>query len=655
MSGGRHLKYRPDIDGLRAVAVLAVVFYHAGIPPFGGGFVGVDVFFVISGFLITSILRDEIGRGEFRLLAFYERRVRRLFPALFVVLAASSAAAWAMLLPEDMRNFGQSLAAANLFVSNVLFWKEAGYFDTAAEFKPLLHTWSLAVEEQYYLFFPLLMALGARAFRHWLGAVLLAIGAVSLAIAAWQVAHAPDAAFFLLPARFWELLVGAALAFSRFPAPTRRGATEAMAAGGMAMIALPVFAYSDVTPFPGLAALLPCLGTALLVLTGTDGKSHVHAALRSAPTVFVGLISYSLYLWHWPVLVFAKYYTVRPLTALETAAAVCVSVALAVLSWRFVEKPFRGRGSAVTRQAIFTGAAVASALAVAFGLAAARNAGFPGRLPADVLALTSEDPHIHSRRDCHFASEKASAAEFCLRGAKGQAPRFLLLGDSHADMHGPGLFAAAAALGLTGVQFTDYGYVPAPGFARAGEQDRYAGNQAKLEDLLAAYPEIDLVIYALFWNQALDYPVVAGPDGRKHPLPEALQRLVTAYPQKRFVFLEDTPNSVVLGPNGLARAAYLNPAPAVVPLAEYEAQLGRHRPLLETVAQAPNAVAVRLSPQLCGAGGCDGMDGEVLLYRDTDHLSEKGSLRMRGFFRNLLLEHLFNATDRTAGDGAQDT
>nr|WP_249138977.1 acyltransferase family protein [Actibacterium sp. MT2.3-13A] len=640
MSGERHLKYRPDIDGLRAVAVLAVVFYHAGLTPFSGGFVGVDVFFVISGFLITSILRDEIARGRFRLANFYDRRVRRLFPALFVVLAASSIAAWAMLLPEDMRNFGQSLVAANLFVSNLLFWKEAGYFDTAAELKPLLHTWSLAVEEQYYLLFPLLIVGGARAFRAALGAVLAAIGAASLALAAWQVSHAPDAAFFLLPARFWELLTGAALAFLPGPATGRRGVTEAIATCGLGLIALPIFAYSDLTPFPGLAAILPCLGAALLIYAGADGRSRVHGVLRWAPAVFFGRISYSLYLWHWPVLVFAKYYAVRPLTAVETGSAICLSVALAALSWRFVEQPFRGRRSAFGRRTVLAGAALATTLAVAFGLAADRSEGLPGRLPADVLALTSEAPHIHARRDCHFASEKASVSDFCLRGAGGQAPRFLLLGDSHADMHGPGLFAAAAALGLTGVQFTDYGYVPAPGYARAGDQGRYAGNHAMLDELLAAYPEIDLVIYALFWNQALGYPVAAGPDGTTHPLPDALRNLLKKYPHKRFVFLEDVPNSAVLGPNGLARAAYLNPAPAVVPRAEYEAQLDRHRPLLAALARAPNAVAISVAPQLCDAGGCSGRDGDVLLYRDTDHLSEKGSLRLKGVFGDLLREYL---------------
>lgn len=631
------------------MAVLAVVFYHAGLTPFSGGFVGVDVFFVISGFLITSILRDEIARGEFRLLAFYERRVRRLFPALFTVLAVSFVLAWAILLPEDMRNFGQSLVAANLFLSNVLFWKEAGYFDTAAEFKPLLHTWSLAVEEQYYLFFPLILAIGAAPLRLFLRTLLLVIGIASLATAIWQVTYAPDAAFFLLPARFWELLIGAALAFLPDRRLQRRARIDALAICGLGMIVLPIFFYSDLTPFPGMAAILPCLGTSLLIFTGRGGQSHLHAALGSAPAVFFGRISYSLYLWHWPVLVFAKYYAVRPLTDVETALAIGVSIGLAALSWRLIEQPFRGRDSAFSRRMVFTGAAVASAVAVVCGLATDRSEGLPGRLPPDVLALTSEAPHIHARRDCHFASEKKSVADFCVRGAEGQPPSFLLLGDSHADMHGPGLFAAAASLGLAGAQFTDFGYVPAPGFARAGEQNRYANNHAMLEKLLDSYPDIDLVIYALFWNQALDYPVVAGPDSRKHPLPEALQLLVNRYPQKRFVFLEDIPNSIVLGPNGLARAAYLNAAPAVVPLAEYRAQLDRHRPLLSALAQAPNAVTISVAQQLCGPKGCSGMDGDVLLFRDTDHLSEKGSLRMQGFFRDLLLDHLVNPVSQQPG------
>ena len=269
------LVHRPEIDGLRAVAVVPVVLFHARVPGFSGGFVGVDVFFVISGFLITAILAADIAAGRFSLAGFYERRVRRIFPALFVMLAASTLAALALLLPFELAAFGRSLAAAALFVSNVFFGRETGYFVAAAETKPLLHTWSLAIEEQFYIAFPLcLWALSRLAPRAVLVALLVAL-AGSLAISIATTHPQSDTAFFRTPARVWELLAGAALALAPRRRPLPRAAAEALAAGGLGLIAVAVFGFDARTPVPGSAAVQPVAGTVLVLAATTEARMTI--------------------------------------------------------------------------------------------------------------------------------------------------------------------------------------------------------------------------------------------------------------------------------------------------------------------------------------------------------------------------------------------
>lgn len=326
------LRYRPDIDGLRAVAVLAVVLFHAGISSISGGFVGVDVFFVISGFLITTIIVKEIRRGDFSLTVFYERRIRRILPAFFVVMLFSAVVAYSLLLPQDFENFGKSLVAASLSVSNLLFWRESGYFDSTAELKPLLHTWSLGVEEQFYLFFPLLLMFIARFFKQRWTLWIVLIAFSSLLLSAWGAKHQPSATFYLLPTRAWELALGGLLAMGGVPPIHQRFWREIEALLGLGLIVWGISALTPESSFPGLNALYPCLGAALVIHAGSSGPSMVGNVLSWRPLVLIGLISYSLYLWHWPLLVFAKYYLIRPLTTLETSTVVASSFVAAIAS-----------------------------------------------------------------------------------------------------------------------------------------------------------------------------------------------------------------------------------------------------------------------------------------------------------------------------------
>lgn len=282
-------------------------FFHAhlGAP---GGFVGVDVFFVISGFLITTLIAEEISNDGFSLVGFYDRRIRRIFPALFVVLLLTVLAGYLLFMPPEFTLVGRSAIATALFYSNMQFWNEAGYFDAVADLKPLLHTWSLAVEEQFYIVFPFLLILIEKWYPRRRLTILAGILAVSFLLSLWWVHHHPIDAFFLMPARLWELGIGAVLAlidvhgaeYGRLSrAPSSRLAV-AMGLTGLAMIAIAVFALSERTPFPGAAALLPCIGTALVILAGKT-RNPVSAILEIKPLVFIGLISYSLYLWHWAI------------------------------------------------------------------------------------------------------------------------------------------------------------------------------------------------------------------------------------------------------------------------------------------------------------------------------------------------------------------
>jgi peptidoglycan/LPS O-acetylase OafA/YrhL len=345
LPGGRSrpaLGYRADIDGLRAVAVVPVLLFHAGFPAFGGGFVGVDVFLVISGYLITANILGHSDGGRFSVIDFYARRIRRIFPALFAMLLGTAAIGLLVLLPGDLADLGREVSAATAFASNVLYWRETGYFEATAGQKLLLHTWSLAVEEQFYVAFPLLMYLAARAD---ISRVLVIAGALALsfALALWGVRHEPAATFYLAPTRAWELLLGALLAAGAIPAPARRRVRDGLSLLGLGLIAWGVLAFSPRTPFPGASALVPCLGAALVIHAGAGGRSLGGRLLGSPATVFVGLISYSLYLWHWPLLVLAKYYAVRELTGAEVLAVLLLSVLVATVSWRFVERPF-GKG-----------------------------------------------------------------------------------------------------------------------------------------------------------------------------------------------------------------------------------------------------------------------------------------------------------------------
>jgi peptidoglycan/LPS O-acetylase OafA/YrhL len=382
-------RYRPEIDGLRAIAVAAVVLYHAGFG-FPGGYVGVDVFFVISGYLITSLIVRDLESGRFSMAGFWQRRIRRILPAMAVVVVAVLMAGWFLMLPADYARLAESAFWQTLLASNVYFWLETGYFAPKAEEQPLLHTWSLAVEEQFYLVVPVVLALvfTVRAWRQ-RRVLLSALAFVTIISFAWSVcgvSRYPSAAFYLLPTRAWELSLGSFVALlptSSVPGPVVRNIA---AVAGLAMIAASYFLYSKETPFPGWAAALPCAGTALVIWSTHAGAVAVRQFLSLRPAVFIGTISYSLYLWHWPLLAFATYLAFEPLSMMTRAGLVLLSVALAALSWRFVEQPFRRRTLLPRGTQMFPLLGGTSAVILFFAASVWQTGGAPWRLPSNVLS-----------------------------------------------------------------------------------------------------------------------------------------------------------------------------------------------------------------------------------------------------------------------------
>ena len=494
--------YRREIDGLRAIAVVPVVLFHAGWSVFSGGFVGVDVFFVISGYLITSLILEDRAKGRFSILHFYERRARRILPALFFVLAVTFPIAWAFMLPTPYQDYMRSLAAAALFVSNVHFWETTGYFSDAAELRPLLHTWSLAVEEQYYLIFPLLMAaLGTIAFRKHL-ICFATIAILSLLLSEWGWRNHPDANFFFTFSRFWELFVGSICALIAFHRPIN--GNEGLSILGLAMILTAVFVFDGRTPSPSVYILLPVVGTALVVLYAREG-TLVARLLSVRVLVGIGLISYSAYLWHQPLFAFARVISLRePSPALMMALAVA-SFGLAALTWRFVEQPFRVKtgGFLPKRSTLFAASLT--------GIVAFATLGVSGQQGGPLQSLAAQsmpDSLLNAAYD--FGDYEAclpQGSEFDLDRAvqscsanTGAERRVVLLGDSHADHYAAGLRLGADELGYTFHQLTANSCTPFVDFTLyARDCERFAASVAKFLD--QAQP--DVIVLSQRWTAAL--------------------------------------------------------------------------------------------------------------------------------------------------------
>jgi peptidoglycan/LPS O-acetylase OafA/YrhL len=653
-NGNGTMPYRRDIDGLRAVAVLAIVAYHAAPTWVPGGFVGVDVFFVISGFLITGIIARAQDAGRFSYLGFYLRRARRIVPAYLVVLAAIAGFSLWLLLPLRLTWVGAALATAGLFLTNFGFTISFGYFTPVVQQNPLLHLWSLGVEEQFYLVWPLLLAiLSSAALRRFRLAAAIGLLVVSLAAAQWLVSH--DGAvwsFFLLPPRAWEFLAGGLLALAATGGPRKPAVANVASGLGLVLIVGSVALLNDSVSFPGLSAVPACLGAALVLWSGIGRDPAASAVLRSAPAVGVGLVSYSLYLWHWPVLIFAREYAQRDLKPLEIGGALALSALLAVTTWRFVEQPWRsrsarrpGRALALTLSPLLVFVVLGAALFVTHGL--------PLRLsPAVRQAADIENTDINPRRLACFTNRTPVMPTGCRYGAADAAKDYdvLVWGDSHADAVTPGVVDWAKARGWT-VREATHGGCPPLVDARSmqpktGEQAGCRPSNRLVVDEIAANPKLKLIVLAARWplyNGDLPYYDTGNPPHRMldarapgdrvYPLDEALTRTLAAIAasgaKAQIVVLGPVPELTFSPSYCVAMARRLGrsewpcwDAPATLPLA-------RARPAEARIAAAlvawPDVKVFYPSRRLCTDKTCITELRRRLIYFDDDHLSASGA------------------------------
>lgn len=649
--------YRPEIDGLRALSIVPVVLFHAGIWPFSGGYVGVDVFFVISGYLISSILIADLEASRFDLLTFYERRARRILPALFAVMAACLPFAWLWLSPRDLHSFAASVTAVVTFSSNITFWLTSGYFDPDSNLRPLLHTWSLAVEEQYYVIYPLLLwwlwGLGRRRVI----ALLAGLLAVSLALAEWASHVEPSAAFYLLPTRAWELLVGALVALAS-PArstsvPARRWLAESAAAAGIGLIGYSVFAFDEHTPFPGVNALVPTLGAAAVILWATP-VTLAGRLLSTRLCVGIGLISYSAYLWHQPLIAFARHRSLIEPTAVEMSALCLITFGAAFLSWRYVEQPFRDK-RAVGRRTVFTTAGIGSAAFAAAGLVGYLADGFPSRFAAETQALRETTlASLEAALDPCWQrfDDRADLDAACAIGTAGP-PSFALFGDSHAGALLPDLEAWAAATGVGGLNYT---YRTCPPIrdvqfvANPSREDRtcWMLRRSFFAALDGGGTIPDTVVIAARWPLLIEQTRFdnreggreAGGDwvydiGGRSP-DEYADRMAAAIAAslramlargKRVVLVYPMPEMGWNVPRQLAKVyrifGRLDPNSASTARAVFDTRNRRTLRALDAVGEHPNLVRVKPADILCvdATGRCLAHMNGVPLYYDDDHVS----------------------------------
>ncbi|HEX2593119.1 MAG TPA: acyltransferase family protein [Rhizomicrobium sp.] len=639
------LHYRPDVDGLRAVAIVPVVLYHFGFWQFAGGFVGVDVFFVISGFLITGLIHREMVEGRFTIREFYERRIRRIFPALFVMLIVVTVVAALLLFPSDFERYAQSLIATAFFSSNFEFWREAGYFDAAASSKPLLHLWSIAVEEQFYLLFPpLLLLVGTRSRMRllWLTGTLLV---ASFAFSVWAVAHAPTTAFYLLPSRTWELMLGAMLALAPVGVPSNRFVHDGVGMIGLAMIGAAIWLYQPCIAFPGLAALLPCVGAALVIYAGQQ-PSLVRSVLAAKPVVFVGLISYSLYLWHWPVVVFARNIAGRELSTLEAWALIALSFVLAIGSWKFIETPIR-RGLKIGWRPLFTGAASVMAATAACGVAIAAERGLPERWQPEIRRILAEERNHEPRMDICFglSAHDVKAGRLCRIGSTAvKTPSFLLWGDSHADALLPAVQKAAQLRQRSGLFAGSGSCAPLVGMTRSDVRDCKPFNDAVMQ--VALKKTIGEVILDARWSKNANDPDTGGADvitlsddagastdrsSMEAVFYRSLERTVRILTQagKHVVIVAPVPEAAYSVPRTMARLRLAGDKRDLA--RDVGSYFSRQRFVLGALGKMRAKYGVQViypHQTLCASGACEFALNDRPLYRDEHHLSVFGALQL---------------------------
>jgi peptidoglycan/LPS O-acetylase OafA/YrhL len=648
--------HRPDIDGLRALAVLSVMFHHYLVPGFRGGFVGVDVFFVISGFLIAAHIEGDLAAHGFSLLAFYERRMRRILPALFLMYALFLILASKVYFPPDLHFQTRLTAYVIPFLANYAFYQNVGsYGGDFAGHIATLHTWSLAVEEQFYIFFPLVMLGIARFTRGRYSAVLWFMALASLLLCVVGTYIDPSAAFYLAPFRAWQLLAGALLAVGRFSPPRDPRVRAGVAFSGLMLIVGADLLLSNNTPYPGAWAIVPSAGAVAILYASCDRSVLVGKALDNPVMGRIGLWSYSLYLFHWPILVLAQYYFLDPLSVSLRCILLASTFLLGALSWRFVEQPFRSPRALLRRPTLF-GAAAATGFAL---------------IAATFILHRAEDPHYYSAREqalfptytaeqvrCRNTSPEAAQTQPCKVGDKSAPVKAILWGDSHALALLPAIDAAYArhreavifaqsggCPPLLGVQVRDFttarsdlfrSWIDEHGFGRSESRNRHS--EAVVDWI--ARNHIETAILAAHWIAYTEDKHTRRLTDSQSPenysmadnaavFSRGLDSVLAALEREHVkVFLvDDAPQSVVNVPYALASAQRLHlDRDFRISRVDYEAQQHSAAAIFLRLQKRYGFRILKPQDELCAGGTCAIARIDAPLYTDPEHLSELGAM-----------------------------
>jgi peptidoglycan/LPS O-acetylase OafA/YrhL len=649
----RGVDYRRDIDGLRAVAVGLVLLYHSGLGLVRGGFIGVDVFFVISGYLITRVIATDIAHHRFSLFEFYRRRIKRLMPAYALIAAATLALGWFISLPAHYRDTAQGVFSSAGYFSNIWLWHEAGsYFAGQAEIKPMLHTWSLSVEEQFYIVFPLIMLglvrLGAAA--RTLRTVFVVLFLASLAWAQWLLTRDASASFYLLPSRAWELMAGAALALGGMAAPARVTAAALQVGIGLLLILASALLLRAGPHFPGIAALPACLGSMLVLQGGRVANGVSRVFLENGPMVFIGKISYSLYLWHWPLFAFYRYYFMAEPTVPVSLSLLALSILCATASWAWIERPFRRRAALPGIRVLLFAMATSGSLMAASALIQL-GGGLPKRFSAEIQAIYNLERQFDSGGCLNETAAQRPPGQACVLGATGVTPQVALWGDSHAYVFARPLEEVFRERNLS---FRLYGFARCPPVLGVepdvrGEATGCAGYNAETLARLLRDRSIGTVIMAgrhslpmigFYGMMEPDEPApvaftpMAGlPDAPRDAaylarMAATVRALVAG--GKHVVLVMPTPEIGFDVPQavGLAMMRHSDPNLLRIPRDAYLRRQWQIRAMLSRLAHLPGVSLVDPGPLVCPDDSCHPVQNGVVMYADDDHLSHDAVRRL---------------------------
>ena len=636
------MRYRKEIDGLRALAVLPVIFFHAGFKTFSGGFVGVDIFFVISGYLITTIIAHEMDKDSFSLLNFYERRARRILPALLFVMFCTLLFSWFLLPPDDMRSFSKSLVAIPLFISNLLFYSESGYFDTLNDLKPLLHTWSLAVEEQYYMLFPLFLIVTWKLGIKSIITILILVFTISIVLAQWASSTYPNFAFYMLPTRGFELLIGALISlffnYNNMKTSVGQSVSQTLSLIGIALIIYSVFVFDRHTPFPSFYTLIPTIGTALILVFGNQ-NNIVGKLLGHKLLVGIGLISYSVYLWHQPIFSITKQLIPIEESISLVLFLVGVSLMLGYFSWKYIEKPFRNKNKVGLKTLLVVVVSFSITFFI-FGIKGYLSKGYPNREGMDIYKDFDNNIEKIGYKKCTSRElNEGEKINYCYETTNGPV-NSVIIGDSHASDKFYGIEKNVTDFNWSLI--SNSSCPPVMNIQVEGDQKNCRIKFEKIFNYILNDQEIKTVIlsffgsYSLITSYAADHITnKAGPDSIKissnklitndrseifyFGLSEAIKALLVS--NKKVYLLVDIPELPYFPINCIK--GFYN---CSIPKSQVLKRQEQHRKIISRLKKNfPKLIVYDPIDLFCNDSQCSYKNGTNILYKDSHHLTFIGS------------------------------